>query len=191
MSDALDDPTSLDDRLAGRLKALRAARGWSLDDLARASGVSRATLSRLEKAEVSPTAVVLNKLCAAYGVTLSRLMYLVEAEAAEPVVRRADQPVWTDPGTGFHRRSISPPTAALSGEAVEASLPAGARLTYDRPPRTGLEHHLWLLDGRLTVTVEGTAHALGPGDCLRYRLFGSSAYETPVDAGAHYVLFTV
>ena len=47
------DP-DLDQRLAGRLKALRLARGWSLDELAGRAGVSRATLSRLENAEVSP-----------------------------------------------------------------------------------------------------------------------------------------
>ena len=48
----------LDRRIAQRLKALRLARGWSLDELAGMAGVSRATLSRLENAEVSPTASV-------------------------------------------------------------------------------------------------------------------------------------
>ena len=42
------DEESIDQRIAGRLKSLRNERGWSLDELARLSGVSRATLSRLE-----------------------------------------------------------------------------------------------------------------------------------------------
>lgn len=54
----------LDARLARRLAELRTSRGWSLDALAARSGVSRATLSRLENAEVSPTAALLGKLCA-------------------------------------------------------------------------------------------------------------------------------
>ena len=44
----------LDMRIASRLKGLRQERGWSLDELAGRAGVSRATLSRLENAEVSP-----------------------------------------------------------------------------------------------------------------------------------------
>ena len=76
------DPASstLDSQISARLRKLRAERNWSLDELARRSGVSRATLSRLENAEVSPTASVLGRLCAAYGLTMSRLMRMVEDE---------------------------------------------------------------------------------------------------------------
>ena len=63
----LADHGSIDKQIAQRLKSLRAERDWSLDELAKRSGVSRATLSRLENAEVSPTASVLGKLCAALG----------------------------------------------------------------------------------------------------------------------------
>ena len=35
-----------------------------------------------------------------------------------------------------------------------------------------------MLKGALTVTVEGETYALREGDCLRYRLFGSSRFET-------------
>ena len=38
-------------------------------------------LSRMENAEVSPTAQVLGKLCAVYGLTTSRLLYMVESDA--------------------------------------------------------------------------------------------------------------
>jgi transcriptional regulator with XRE-family HTH domain len=55
-------------QLAERLAALRLAAGWSLDELATRSGVSRATLSRLERAETSPTATLLSRLARAHGV---------------------------------------------------------------------------------------------------------------------------
>lgn len=179
------------DRLIGqRLRALRAERAWSLDELAIESGVSRATLSRLENAEVSPTTAVLGKLCAAYGMTLSRLMRMVEDTFA-PLVPRHDQPAWRDDECGFLRRSISPPSSALAGEALECTLEPGTSLAYERPPRPGLEHHLWMLEGELAVTVEGRSHALRPGDCLRYQLFGTSLFATPACCGARYVLFMV
>ena len=182
--------TSLDQRIAERIRALRSERGWPLDELARRSGVSRATLSRLENAEVSPTASVLGKLCAAYGLTMSRLMLMVE-DGFPPLLRRDAQPLWTDPETGFRRRSVSPPAQSLAGEALDCELDAGVRITYDEPPRPGLEHHLLLLAGRLAVTVDGRSHDLHPGDCLRYQLRGPSAFATPEDSGARYVLFMV
>src|SRR5215510_12936660 len=106
---------TIDRRIAQRLKSLRGEHGWSLDELARRSSISRATLSRLENAEVSPTASVLGKLCAAFGLTLSRLMHMVEGEFA-PVVRRSMQPAWSDASVGFVRRSVSPPAQTLAGE---------------------------------------------------------------------------
>ncbi len=182
--------TSVDDRIAARLRALRAERNWTLDDLAGQSGVSRATLSRLENAEVSPTASILGKLCAAYELPMSRLMLVVEDDFA-PVVRRDAQPVWTDPSIGFRRRSVSPPAQSLAGEVIACELDPGTRIDYQQPPRRGLEHYLLMQEGRLAVTVDGETHRLQAGDCLRYRLLGPTAFETPVDASAKYVLFLV
>ena len=177
-------------RLAARLKQLRVERGWSLDQLAGASQVSRATLSRLENGDVSPTTVVLGKLCAAYGLAMSRLLRMVEDDFA-PLLRRAQQNVWTDPETGFRRRCVSPPSRALAGEALECELGAGVTIAYATSPRPGMEHHLLLQDGKLNVTVDGRSHALQAGDCLRYQLHGASAFTTPPDSGAHYFLFIV
>lgn len=187
MEITLDD---VDLRLATRLKALRTERGWSLDELARSSGVSRATLSRLENAEVSATASVLGKLCAAFGLTLSRLMYLVEESFPARLTPDA-QPVWHDQHKGFLRRSVSPPAQGLAGEVVQCHLAAGVRIDYERPPRPGLEHHLVMIEGLLTLTADGETHELRPGDCLRYKLSGASRFATPAQAGARYFLFIV
>jgi transcriptional regulator with XRE-family HTH domain len=183
----LFDDSATDRRIAERLRALRAERGWSLDALAKRSKVSRATLSRLENAEVSPTTSVLGKLCAAYGLTMSRLMRMVEDDFA-PLVRRGDQPVWTDPENGFRRRSVSAPAQALAGEVLECELGPGTRITYDASPRPGLEHHLLMIEGQLDVTVDGQTYRLAPGDCLRYQLSGTSAFATD-ESAARYFLF--
>ncbi|MBX3572507.1 MAG: helix-turn-helix transcriptional regulator [Mesorhizobium sp.] len=181
---------ALSRQIAERLKALRATRGWSLDELAVQSGVSRATLSRLENAEVSPTAQVLGRLCSAYGLTMTRLMGMVEDDFT-PLIRTRSQPAWEDPSVGFVRRALSPPAAALAGEVLECELRPDARIEYPLPPRPALEHHLLLLEGALSLTVDGARHELVPGDCLRYRLYGASRFETPPEAGARYLLFIV
>jgi transcriptional regulator with XRE-family HTH domain len=166
----------IDERIARRLATLRADRGWTLDVLAERSGISRATLSRLERCELSPTAAMLNKLCAQYSWTISRLM--AEAESSQPTaVRASDQVTWTDPETGYLRRMVSPPGVDLKGELVEVTLPAGAVVTYDTSPMPGLEHHLWIFEGVLSLDVEGAHFRLDSGDCVRYRLTGPSRFS--------------
>ena len=160
-------PDVLDTRLAARLATLRTERGWSLDQLAARSGVSRTTLSRLERGETSPTAALLGKLCTAHGRTMSRLIAEVEEQPAL-LLRAGEQVVWTDPETAFRRRLVSPPAAGFDAELVEATLPAGAVIAYAAPVMAGIEQHIWLLAGRLDLTVEGVRHLLTTGDCLRF-----------------------
>jgi transcriptional regulator with XRE-family HTH domain len=182
-------PPDLDQQLAQQLRLLRQDRGWSLDTLATQTGISRATLSRIENAEVSATAVVLGRLCAAYGLLLSRLLMRVES-TFEPLLRRAAQPVWHDAESGQFRRMVSPPSEELAGEVIECELPPNAHIAYDKPPRPLLEHHLVMLAGQLTLTLEDCAHRLNPGDCLRFRLNGSDQFTAGPD-GARYYLFLV
>ncbi|MFD0277466.1 helix-turn-helix domain-containing protein [Kitasatospora sp. NPDC127111] len=181
--------TAADERLADRLAELRLERGWTLEELARRAEVSRSTLSRVERAEVSPTAALLGRLCAVYGRTMSRLLAEVESAPAR-LVRAGEQQVWRDEATGFVRRSVSPPHGALRAEMIEGRLPAGADLAYDRPAVPGLEHHLWLLEGDLELTVDGQPELLGAGDCLRF-VAETTRFRCPGPADARYALVVV
>ncbi|MGD9424209.1 helix-turn-helix domain-containing protein [Pantoea sp. NSTU24] len=174
-------------RLAVRLSELRLQRGWSLDDLAVATGISRASLSRIERSETSPTAALLNRLCAAYGLTMSRLLSEVEEDSAL-LVRADQQPVWQDTASGFIRRNVSPPALHFRCEVVEGKLQPGARIDYDIPPVQGLEQHIWLQAGGLTIMMGMQHWTLQPGDCLRFHLTGKSAFEAHLTDGARYLL---
>ncbi|ALV32128.1 XRE family transcriptional regulator [Streptomyces sp. CdTB01] len=183
-------PDPVDARLAARLAELRAEHGWSLGELAERSGISKSTLSRAERAEISPTAALLNRLCGVYGRPMSRLLAEVEAEPAA-LVPAAEQPVWEDRASGFVRRSVSPPHPGLRGELVEGRLAAGADIAYDRPPVPGLEQHIWVLGGALDVTERETEHHLAAGDCLRLRVWGQTRFRCAGPADARYVLAVV
>jgi transcriptional regulator with XRE-family HTH domain len=182
--------TTIEGRVAHRLSVLRAERGWSLEQLARQTGISRATLSRLERCELSPTASMLCRLCTVYGWTLSRLMADAESNAPQ-LIRALEQESWTDPETGYQRRILSPPGPGLHGELVEIRLPQGACASFDNSPVPGLEHHLWMLEGGIEVVVSGKRLRLNPGDCLRYVLDGPSRYECKGRRDARYVLALV
>jgi transcriptional regulator with XRE-family HTH domain len=64
----------IDQHIAQRLKTLRSQGGLTLQDLASRSGVSRAMISKIERAEASATAALLHKLCVALETSLSDLL---------------------------------------------------------------------------------------------------------------------
>lgn len=169
-------------RLAGRLRGMRGERGLTLDALAKRAGVSRSMISLIERGESSPTAAVLDRLAAGLGVTIASLFADEPRADASPVARRADQPTWRDPETGYVRRNLSPPGFRSPIELVEVVLPAGARVVYDTPGRSravGISQQLFVLSGRLDVKVGEETHHLGAGDCLAMRLDRPTAFRNP------------
>lgn len=172
--------------LADHLRKLRTDRGLILQDLADNSGVSRATLSRIENGDVSPTAETLGRLASALALPLSQLLAPLDPDFP-PLIRRTDQSVWTDKTHGFSRRALSPPSGQLKLEMIECTIEPGQHITYDNPALPNHEHHLTLLSGALLITVDGIKYSLRAGDCLRYRLRGASSFETATQP-AHYII---
>ncbi|TYC51219.1 helix-turn-helix domain-containing protein [Rhodobacterales bacterium] len=179
-----------DTELAERLSALRRARNWPLELLAEKTGVSRASLSRIERGDTSPTAAILGKLAAAFGVTVAELFGVLPGPS-ETCFPRGDQPVWRDAETGFVRRSLTPASGGYRGSMIEGWLPAGAIVSYDAPPFPELEHHLVLLEGNLRCTLGRDIHDLTPGDALRFRLNSPNSYQATGTAPARYILTVI
>lgn len=187
----LETGDAFDRRLGLRLQDLRRGANLTLDGLAEATGISRATLSRVERGETSATAQILGKLASVYGRSTSRLLADIETNPAR-LIPAAEQSVWTDPETGFRRRMVSPPAAGNAAEVLECLIPVGVTIAYDAAPVIGLEQHLYMLAGRLDLTEDGTTHALQPGDSLRFHLTGGpTRFFAPGPDAARYVLVLV
>src|ERR1700742_5096891 len=92
--------SGINQRIADRVRALRAARGLTLEALAERSGVSRSMISRVERGESSPTAVLLERLAFGLGSTLASLFDPPDASPS-PLSRRAQQLAWRDPQSGY------------------------------------------------------------------------------------------
>lgn len=182
-------PPTIERRLADRIRSLRMERGLSLDELARISGVSRSMISLIERAESSPTANILDKLSAAFGVTLAALFADPARADAAPLARPADQATWRDPATGYRRRNLSPAGYPSPIELVEVHLPPNARVAYDTGPRSAvIDQQVWLIEGTLHLTVGTVTHALGAGDCLAMRLDVPVVFHNPSSTDAHYLV---
>ena len=181
----LDD---INQRIARRVAGLRAHGGLSLDALAARSGVSRSTISLIERGETSATAVVLEKLAAGLGVALAAL-FEVERAAPGPLMRRREQPEWRDPASGYLRRNVSPPDHPSPMRIVEVEFPAGKRVVLEGAgPHAVIHQQVWLLAGAMLLTHGGQTHRLEAGDCLAMRLDGPVEFRNPTRHAARYVV---
>jgi transcriptional regulator with XRE-family HTH domain len=184
--------SDLNQRIAERVRELRAAHGLSLEALAGKSGVSRSMISLIERGESSPTAVVLEKLAAGLGVMLAALFDAPAAPAqapAGPVARRDDQPHWRDPASGYLRRNVSPPGVPQPMQIVEIQFPPGARVAFETGPRDVRVHQqVWVLEGAIDITVGTERHRLRDGDCLAMQLDRPTMFHNPTRKPARYAV---
>jgi transcriptional regulator with XRE-family HTH domain len=179
---------TIDAAIGGRLKALRGRYDLTLDELASRSGVSRAMISRIERAEASPTAALLARLSEALGLSLSAF-FADDQPASSPLSRRTEQTLWRDPHTGYLRRSVSPPGMPSRVGIVEVEFPAGARVSF--PPREEsrvMTQHVWLFEGALDMVIGETVHRLQPGDCLFMHIGDAFEFHNPSDQPARYAV---
>ncbi len=190
----VDVTGDVNQRIAGNVRRLRAAAGLSLDALATKTGVSRSMLSLIERAECSPTAVILERLAVGLNVTLATLFEAgAESEApSEPIQRRACQSEWRDPETGYVRRNLSPPHVPQPLQLVEIEFPAKARVVFESQGRdVAIYHQFFMLEGTIEITYENRCHRLKAGDCLAVKVEGTNVFENPTRKPARYLVASV
>jgi transcriptional regulator with XRE-family HTH domain len=172
--------------LASTVTAVRARRDLSVSDLARASGVSRAMIAKIERGDVQPTAVLLGRVAGALGLTLSELVARAE-RADNSLVRAADQQIWVDPGSGYRRRALSPaPGGPL--ELTEIELPPGAEVGFPADAYALVRQQIWVLDGTLRLTEGAIEHQLAAGDCLQLGAASDCVFANPGAEACRYIV---
>jgi transcriptional regulator with XRE-family HTH domain len=163
MATIIDGSTT---QIARRLHLERDMRGWSLADLAERSGVSKATISKIEREEVSPTAVILVRLAGAFDLTLAGLLLRAEGEGNR-LSRAGEQPVWRDPATGYVRKQMfCRPDHPL--EITRVELPAGQRIAFPASSYAHIRQAVWVQKGELVILEGDGRHVLSAGDCLGF-----------------------
>jgi transcriptional regulator with XRE-family HTH domain len=187
-----DVASGLNQRIAERVRELRAAQGLSLEAVASKSGVSRSMISLIERGESSPTAVVLEKLASGLGVTLASLFNAASAAAhapSGPLARRDDQPQWQDPASGYLRRSVSPPGVPQPMQIVEVHFPPGGRVAFENGARDiRIHQQVWVLEGAIDITLGVERHRLRQGDCLAMQLDRPTMFHNPTRKPARYAV---
>jgi transcriptional regulator with XRE-family HTH domain len=165
---------SVQARLATNLRRLRIARHLSLSELARATGISKATLSGIENGRANPTVETLAGLAAALRVSLVDL--LEELPLPDVRVVRASAAT-AEPRAGMPRRVVD---AIAGGGPVEVSELRLAPAQSREGPlgAKGSRVHVYVLEGKLIAGPVEQSTELGAGDYAAFPGDVPHAYET-------------
>ncbi|MFI1395634.1 helix-turn-helix domain-containing protein [Streptomyces sp. NPDC020681] len=144
-----------------RLRDLRRRRGLTLEAAAPRAGLSPAHLSRLETGNRQPSLPMLLGLARIYGTTVAELFGELPPER-DPVVRAGGREAAAADGWTYHQ-------AGSPGRAMQA-----LRLTVPYGTQSDLvrvhpgEEWLYVLDGRVRLSLGEVVHELYPGDSAHF-----------------------
>jgi transcriptional regulator with XRE-family HTH domain len=174
-------------RVGQRLRDERQARDLSLDDLSRASGVSRAALSQIETLKSSPSIAVMWKIAVGLGIPFAELLGSDSDEGM--LLRRADAQVLRSADGRFETRPVIPAGTTPWVEVYELRL--SARTVHKSEPHApGTRELLVVLSGALNIEVGPKTYELEAGDSVAFRADQEHAYRNPgtSEARAHNVI---
>lgn len=153
----------------------------SLEALAAASGVSRGTLSNVERGENNPSLLVSAKVAKALGVTFGCLLGIEEEARPVAKIEGNRRLVFEDPETGYRRELLSPTFEGKGLEFFRAVLPEGSG-SGEMPPHKGtVDKYLLVERGLLRVVIADEGHELAEGDSFYFRADAAHRFE---NAGA-------
>jgi transcriptional regulator with XRE-family HTH domain len=161
-------PESINEHLGRRVKKLRTDRGWSLDNLAQASGVSRSMLSEIEREKANPTLAVTFRISSAFAMTIAELIESSEKQAAIQVTRASDRGQVYRSDKNCQIRTLSPLNLEKDVEFYEVTLRPGGELR-STPHYEGTREFLTVESGNVRVESAGDSVELTRGDSATYR----------------------
>jgi transcriptional regulator with XRE-family HTH domain len=170
-------------RVAGNLRERRKTRGLSLDELAVASGVSRAALSQIETCKSNPSLSVLWKIAVGLGIPFHEL--LGDAGPAANLLRRGDAQVLRSADGRLESRPMTPAGFSRDIEVYELRL-AGRSVHAAEAHGPGTTELIIVLAGLLRMHVGNDKFDLGVGDSLAFPADRPHTYENPGGAEARY-----
>ncbi len=151
-----------------KIRQLRKQKDFSLQQLAERSGVSAATIHKIERNGMVPTVTTLMKIAGALNRSVS--YFVEEQEEAQPVVftpAGEQRQVFTSKA-GLDLRGITGPYGLFFMAGAIATVDPGAISGQKAMEHPG-EELVLMLSGTLTFEIDGEEYVLGPGDALHFR----------------------
>jgi transcriptional regulator with XRE-family HTH domain len=162
LGDSTEDAIAL---IGTRIRDVRTMKGMPLRALADRTGLSMSMLSLVERGKASPSIGTLIAICSALDVHMADLLAPVSLVRQSPVSRVEDQPV-VQTRAGVDRRILRDDRV----NGVEIAINQYAPDTGSAPTpihHEGFEYGV-VIEGQLTVELDGAVHTLRPGDLISY-----------------------
>jgi len=157
--------------LGEKLRALRLKKSLGLVELGKHTGLSPAMLSKLECGKLFPTLPTLLRIAMVFGVGLDYFFTDERKRHVVSIVRRGERLRFPEnPGRG----SISYYFESLDFKATERKLSAFYAEFESVPAENARMHQhpgvelLYLISGKLELTIGSDTHALDPGDAIYF-----------------------
>jgi transcriptional regulator with XRE-family HTH domain len=166
--DTIDPAAAISRTIGQRVRAGRTELGWTLDQLAARSGVSRRMLVNVEQGATNPSIATLLRLSDALGIGLPALVDTADDGAGPVVVHRdgAAAPVWRSDagGAAVLVAGSGPPDVC---ELWDWRLGPGDDYRSEAH-RAGTRELLQVLSGAVVLIVDGQEHRLRSGDSASF-----------------------
>jgi transcriptional regulator with XRE-family HTH domain len=155
-------------QVCDRVRQLRKSKGWTLDQLASLSGVSRSMLSQIEHGGANPTLIVTYRIAQAFGISLAELVDDLVPSRTIELVRAGDAAALFRSDRHLRIRTLSPLHTEKDVEFYELTLRPGAQLA-SAAHFEGTCELLTVAQGTVRVTSGDQSAELHKGDSARYR----------------------
>ena len=161
-------------RIGPKVRALRLNKKLGLVQLGEHTGLSAAMLSKIERGHLFPTLPTLLRISLVFGVGLEHFFVDAEERPTVAVVRRTerlrlpDRPDEDPPSYVFE--SLDFPVTDRKMESFYAEFPV--RSKPSRPHQHGRAEFIYVIEGQLVVSIDGTEIVIEAGDAI---YFDSSA----------------
>lgn len=150
-----------------RIKTLRRRKGWTLEQLASTSGVSRSMLSQVERGAANPTLAVAFRIARAFEVSLADLVENAMSRPKLEVIRADDETAIFRDDDSCRIRTLSPLNLEKDVEFYEVQLKPGQRLE-SAAHFSGTREFLTVQQGTICVTSGDEKAVLKRGDSVQY-----------------------
>jgi len=161
-------PESVSRHLCERVRDLRRKKGWTLEQLSAACGVSRSMLSQIERNRTNPTLAVAYRIARAFGISIGDLVDLPGATTGLDVIRAEDRTFHFRSDKDCRIRTLSPLHLEKDVEFYEVTLRPGGSLR-SAPHFEGTREFLTVQQGTVRVTSGTDSCELQRGDSAHFR----------------------
>jgi len=159
---------AINEDLGRRVKKLRGDRGWSLEELAAASGVSRSMLSEIERERANPTLSVTYRIARAFDLSLQDLIESADSASAIQTIRATERAQIFRKDKQCRIRTLSPLNLEKDAEFYQLRLAPNGALR-SQPHVDGTREFLTVEEGVVELHSGNSSETLAKGDSATYR----------------------